>query len=286
MKRILTLFLMILQSQMPKMNVNSKPFCKVCKDAGKPESEYTNHCVKQYDKLTGTSITRCPTLLNQECRYCHAVGHTAKYCVDLKKNKEKPIKNEATLLPKIKKQAEAKPEMNSKSKRQSFAALSYNDSDDSDTEQEVKPMPVLAPTPITTAAKPTLTGWAAIAAKPAAAPDKDYAIDEKENTFKPFTIANLPFKTKTKTTEKEREKEELVIPKPILKRSSAAELFVRNVPQIVRRKPGKSWADDDSDEEVEMEVTPIPIPMPTIFEYKMRDILKGTNAIPDYDPTW
>jgi hypothetical protein len=285
---------MILQPQMSRFNVNvnskanAKPFCKVCKDAGKPESVYTNHGVKQYDRLTGTSITTCPTLLTQECRYCHQFGHTAKYCVDLKENKEKPIKNEATVLPKIKKQVETKQENNSK--RQNFALLSYSDSDDSETEQEVKmltlPTPASAPRPITTAAKPTLTGWATIAAKPAQANDKDSVInDDEKSSFITFTIANLPFKTKTteKEERKEKEKEDFgVVPKPILKRSSAAEPFVRNVPQFVRRKPGKSWADDDSDEEVDMEV----MPMPTTFEYKMRDILKGTNAFPDYDATW
>ncbi len=58
-----------------------KPYCKVCHDAGKPESEYANHWVKD---LNGK--TTCPTLLNTECRYCFKRGHTAKFCLVLAKN--------------------------------------------------------------------------------------------------------------------------------------------------------------------------------------------------------
>jgi hypothetical protein len=58
-----------------------KPYCKVCHDAGKPESEYNNHWVKD---LNGK--TTCPTLLNTECRYCFKRGHTAKFCSVLAKN--------------------------------------------------------------------------------------------------------------------------------------------------------------------------------------------------------
>jgi hypothetical protein len=64
--------------------VSVKP-CKFCQDVGKPESECTNHRVKD---LNGN--TTCPTLLNTECRYCFNLGHTTKYCdVLAKHNKEK-----------------------------------------------------------------------------------------------------------------------------------------------------------------------------------------------------
>jgi hypothetical protein len=55
-----------------------KSFCKVCQDAGKPESIYTNHNVRQsQDK---NSPVTCPTLLAQECRVCYKRGHSSKYC--------------------------------------------------------------------------------------------------------------------------------------------------------------------------------------------------------------
>tara|TARA_B100000214_G_C23962342_1_gene625906 strand:+ start:646 stop:1113 length:468 start_codon:yes stop_codon:yes gene_type:complete len=58
-------------------------FCKVCKDAGKTEIEYTSHYVK--DK-SGKII--CPTLLNQACKYCRQKGHTVKFCPTLKLNEK------------------------------------------------------------------------------------------------------------------------------------------------------------------------------------------------------
>ena len=59
-----------------------KPFCKVCHDAGKPESEYTSHFVKSAPSTDGVVV--CPTLLSQQCGYCHTAGHTVSYCKLLK----------------------------------------------------------------------------------------------------------------------------------------------------------------------------------------------------------
>ena len=55
------------------------PYCKVCHDAGRPESEYTSHYVKDQPGHNGKVV--CPTLLNQPCRICHMPGHTSSYCV-------------------------------------------------------------------------------------------------------------------------------------------------------------------------------------------------------------
>ena len=65
-------------------NSNSKsatattPFCKVCRDAGKTEKEYTSHFVKDQPGPNGKVV--CPTLLNQACRICNQNGHTSSYC--------------------------------------------------------------------------------------------------------------------------------------------------------------------------------------------------------------
>jgi len=56
----------------------SKPFCKVCKDSGKSEEEYTNHFVRESASIDSAVV--CPTLLAQACRYCRKEGHTVKYC--------------------------------------------------------------------------------------------------------------------------------------------------------------------------------------------------------------
>lgn len=58
--------------------VTGTPFCKVCRDAGKPEKEYTSHYVKDQPGPDGKVV--CPTLLNQACRICHQTGHTSSYC--------------------------------------------------------------------------------------------------------------------------------------------------------------------------------------------------------------
>jgi hypothetical protein len=60
-------------------NNNSKPFCKVCYDAGKSEREYTSHYVKNKPGNEGKVI--CPYLLSLVCAYCKKQeGHTAKHC--------------------------------------------------------------------------------------------------------------------------------------------------------------------------------------------------------------
>ena len=59
------------------------PFCGACKAAGKPESDYTSHFTKSEPGPNGTVV--CPTLLEQECRYCHEKGHTPKFCPKLQR---------------------------------------------------------------------------------------------------------------------------------------------------------------------------------------------------------
>jgi len=64
----------------------AKPFCKVCRDAGKPESEYTSHFVKDQPGPNGKVV--CPTLLNQDCRICGKSGHTSSYCPQYRRREE------------------------------------------------------------------------------------------------------------------------------------------------------------------------------------------------------
>lgn len=72
--------------QNKKLQVVS-PFCKVCKDAGKSPDLYYSH----FPASKGKNNILCPTLLSQECRYCHEKGHTPKYCPILKAKEEKKI---------------------------------------------------------------------------------------------------------------------------------------------------------------------------------------------------
>jgi hypothetical protein len=68
-----------------------KPFCKVCKDAGKPESFYTSHYINDVPGKAGKVV--CPTLLAQSCGYCkkERAGHTSRYCPELER---KQLRNE------------------------------------------------------------------------------------------------------------------------------------------------------------------------------------------------
>ena len=135
-----------------KTVIAKKPYCKVCHDAGKSESEYTNHWVKD---LTGK--TTCPTLLNTQCRYCFKLGHTAKFCdVLAKKNKEK---ERAPQEKPIDKNTNKKPQ-------NGFASLCYDS--DSEEEHEVSDddddeFPSLC-TQQSKNFEPVKTGWATIVA--------------------------------------------------------------------------------------------------------------------------
>jgi hypothetical protein len=64
----------------------TKPYCKVCYDAGRPEQEYTGHFVKDQPGPQGKVI--CPTLLNQSCRICNKTGHTSSYCPQYRRREE------------------------------------------------------------------------------------------------------------------------------------------------------------------------------------------------------
>jgi len=60
--------------------------CKVCFDAGKPKTQYSNHWVK--DK-NGKVV--CPTLLSLKCLKCDKSGHTVKFCTVVLKTSTKEV---------------------------------------------------------------------------------------------------------------------------------------------------------------------------------------------------
>ena len=105
--------------------VAPKPYCKVCFDAGKSEKEYTSHFVRSSPASNGVVV--CPTLLAQECRYCHRMGHTVKFCKVLENMQRNDQRNmQGQERPK------AKQEPKNLKKLNSFAALGQ----DSDEEME------------------------------------------------------------------------------------------------------------------------------------------------------
>ena len=197
----------------------NKP-CKVCQDAGKPESECTNHRLKD---ING-NVT-CPTLLKIECRYCFKSGHTVKYCIVLAKNNKEKDRVERRLQAII---AEKPKPVVQKKPANGFAALC----DDSDSEEEVsitieypsllKKIEVEVPK-----VKPEVkTGWAAIAAKPK-------EVKKVVEPTKPTGLVMLSdyIKTEVKVEEKKVEQPKVA--------SWAASK------QVVK----KSWADESDSED-------------------------------------
>lgn len=147
---------------------NKKPFCKVCQDAGKSESEYTSHYVRSMPDKSGKTIVICPTLLATECRFCYKLGHTTKFCPVIeatKKSEERAANRKQT--------EEKKPLPKAKAPTNVFAGLA--DDSDSDEEKVVKvsnklinnvkeEFPSLGSKNFQEA-KPAMSGWASVAAK-------------------------------------------------------------------------------------------------------------------------
>ena len=131
----------------------TKPFCKVCYDAGKPESEYTSHYVRSLPDRSGNTMVTCPTLLSTECRYCGNYGHTTKFC-SIAANKNQ--KQKQTQNYKQREMPKKTPPTNNPNNVSKFAVL-----DDSDSEDEE--YPTLG---AIVAAKSVITGWSEMAAKP------------------------------------------------------------------------------------------------------------------------
>ena len=145
-----------------------KPYCKVCHDAGKSESEYTSHYVRTLPDKTGKTNVTCPTLLNLSCRFCGKNGHTVKFCqeiANMKKTEERKKKAEEH---QAKEAREAKKESTTR-RMTGFAALQIDsDEEEDDILEPVQPI------------QPIISGYAAAlmkpkpvsAPKPATAPDR------------------------------------------------------------------------------------------------------------------
>ena len=156
-----------------------KPFCKVCHDAGKPESEYTSHFVKDIPGTGGVVV--CPTLLAQQCGYCHTAGHTVSYCKLLKQHQKakEHYERKSEFLESQSKTAVQAPKKN----KSAFAALAEDSDDEIDAEVVKHACAFPALCEIKHVEKSKTISYAVMASKPAAT--------------EAFQVA--PKKTKTKT---------------------------------------------------------------------------------------
>jgi hypothetical protein len=192
-----------------------KPCCKVCVDAGKTEKEYSSHYVKD---LNGNIL--CPTLLNQECRFCHRKGHTTSHCSALKKQKES---EENSRKPPVSPTKKAVPVSK---KSNVFAYLEMN-SDESDDEVEEFPDLVVA--------------------------EPKNLLEKEISAPKKFSYASMAAKTETEYEAKKVVGEKK--PSPIVQEQQPKTVFTQRYVNGIDTKTGKkfSWADAESSSEEEDE---------------------------------
>ena len=113
-------------------SVALKKYCKVCHDAGKSETEYTSHFIRE--NRDPCSKVVCPTLLSLECRYCSKKGHTVKYCKNLEKDKIAEARQTKSSITNTKPKSQEK----YKQPNNMFSNLESDSEDEQEQEQEVK----------------------------------------------------------------------------------------------------------------------------------------------------
>jgi hypothetical protein len=233
-----------------------KPFCKVCQDAGKPESEYTSHFVRTLPDINGKSIVTCPVLNSTECRYCCQLGHTSKFCPVIEKNEKRNKKDNYAAVQYQKSEQRISTISASASVenkyRGAFAAIDCeNDETQANTQantQAKKDIPVIEkndyfPALVTkqTIVAPSAGVWATIAAKPAVPHPPQVKQDVKQEV-KPAGKPEL---------------------KPYLKQEVKQEVSEFLKQQVKKASAAKSWADEsdtDDDDDDDYDIVEAPPP--------------------------
>jgi len=143
----------------PKTSSTIKKFCKVCHDAGKTETEYTSHFIRETRDLSSKVI--CPTLLSLLCRYCSRKGHTVKYCKFLEKDKIAEARQSQSKV-----SNKPKSEEKYKQSNNMFSNLESDSEDEEEQEEDVKEVEVRVP--ITT----NINSYASALLRPAIVPQE------------------------------------------------------------------------------------------------------------------
>jgi hypothetical protein len=222
-------------------NIENKPYCKVCHDAGKDESEFRSHYVRSKPNYYGKSVVICPTLLATECTYCYKHGHTVKFCPVITANKKQLNKAQNNHL---RKEAEEKDKKKKVSKPKSgFAVLA----DSSDSEKEVKKVAKIAPK---IAAKSDAKIANQLVVQSVIKMDEFPALSSTKKEVKPTVITGWAAITAKSAQQFQDEKMMQEIMEKSIKRMQPPIMKAKIVPQVK-----KNWADytesDDYDEEEE-----------------------------------
>jgi hypothetical protein len=117
-----------------KQNQNSSivKFCSVCKNAGKDEKLYTSHFPKSSNGPDAVVV--CPTILSNECSYCHKLGHFKQQCPVLE------AKKNGTYIQKPKENLQIKPTVNKNENIKKFAtkfSVAFESDSESNSESDL-----------------------------------------------------------------------------------------------------------------------------------------------------
>lgn len=177
---------------------NKKPFCKVCLDAGKCESEYTSHWVRTLPDRNGNTTITCPLLMKTECRYCYKLGHTVKFCTKLKKDNAR--QNKPNKIMKIEEVKKTKKPVNTFDGLMSDSEEEASEEVKEASKEMMEEFPVLIAPP--KSAVEVKSNWVSVLVNPAPAPIKlapivAKPVEEKKPVAKsaPWTSAKQPAKS-------------------------------------------------------------------------------------------
>jgi hypothetical protein len=224
--------------------MENKPYCKVCHDAGKDESEFRSHSVRSKPDYYGKTVVICPTLLAAECKYCYKPGHTVKFCPVITANK-KQLNKVQSLHRRMEAEERDKKKKVSKPKS-GFAVLA----DSSDSEKEVKKVAKIAPKQV---AKSDAKIATKLAVQSVIKMDEFPALSSTKKEVKPTVITGWAAITAKSTEQFQDEKIMQEIMEKSIKRMQPPFMKAKIVPQV--KKSWAEWTDSDDDEEEEEKYT-------------------------------
>jgi hypothetical protein len=192
-------------------SVALKKYCKVCHDAGKSESEYQSHFIRE--NTNPNSKVVCPTLLSLECRYCSKKGHTVKYCKFLEKDKKLSSRRQENII----NNQTNKDKVKDKQSNNIFDNLDSDSEEEEDEKEKLPEIRFVEPVSTSNENKYLPKSYASVLSTPVVEPVKK--------------VVNLPVLLTSTSATEQKEKVE-----------SSTRTF--NVAKYI----GKSWADDDDTE--------------------------------------
>ena len=261
-----------------KVNADKKPYCKVCHDAGKSESEYSNHWVRTLPDRSGKTTITCPTLLTNECRYCYQTGHTAKFCPVLEKNKKETERAERQVTRKEEETKKKVKTENLKPMKRGFTELQEDSSDSEGENIKVSILPttieefpaLCAPSKPKIAVhlpsiKSEIKSWAA-----AAASKPNVVVPIEKDTF----LSELEERSMIKNLPQSAMKTKKIVPLLSIKPTD------RDMTKKIYTTNWDDWSDHDSDSDEENQIADKGAAI--LMPYKKTVCV----AVDDYDSDW